>query len=63
MEFLSPGSTGKIGESPSYLIECRVVKIGKNLGFTEGIIIDEINKHIICKGTHTKCFINSQYKF
>ena len=41
MEFLSAGKTGDIADSHSYLIDSKVIRIGKNLAFTEGIIIDE----------------------
>ena len=41
MEFLSAGKTGEFPDSPSYFIDSKVIRIGKNLAFTEGIIIDE----------------------
>ncbi len=44
MEFLSAGKTGEISESPSYFIDSKVIRIGKNLAFTEGVIIDEKSK-------------------
>ena len=41
MEFLSTGKTGDIPDSISYFIYSKVIRIGKNLAFTEGAIIDE----------------------
>ena len=65
MDFLSPGKTeteeGK-EDGPSVLVDAKINKIGKILGFTEATIYEEESEIVICKGSHIKAFIDSEWK-
>ena len=59
LEFMSPGKC----DGPSVLIDSRIIKIGKNLAFTECKIFEEASGLPICNGTHVKSFVDHKYEF
>ena len=59
MEFLSPATTGP--SDLEYFIDAKVLKVGRQLAFTEAVIRE--GDRIVARGTHTKCFLDQAYRF
>ena len=61
LQFFNPALLLPEGKHPIQ-IEAKVTKIGKQLAFSRGELIDLTTKKLICAGSHVKAFVDKEYK-